>query len=63
MKTAYHIFKEDGERPMWLEVAQDLVMARDRVRELAENTPAEYFIYCPQTATIMEVSQDSIRKH
>jgi hypothetical protein len=53
MKTEYDIFKANGAQPLFLEVARDLVSAKIRVNQLAQDSPAKYFIYCPKTNSIV----------
>jgi hypothetical protein len=41
-------------RPLWIGAVEGLDEARNRLRELAESRPGEYFIYSEQTCGVIE---------
>jgi selenocysteine lyase/cysteine desulfurase len=51
----YNILKKDSVgAPIWLEAVRDLDTARQRVAELAHNSPGEYVVFCVQTSQLVD---------
>jgi len=59
----YHIFSGFPDRDAsWLEAVEGLGVAHDRMRERAVQAPGAYFVFCPQTHTVL-ASIDTSRPH
>ena len=50
----YHIFSGLPDRDaLWLEAVEGLGAAHNRMRERAVKSPGAYFVFCPQTHTVL----------
>ncbi len=52
--TPFDIFRKDllG-TPVWMETVEDIETAKCRVRELADRSPGEYFVFSRETEEIV----------
>ena len=54
MKTAYDILTVDSGKLTRVETTPDLITARIRVDQMAQQSPKTYFIYCPKTGSVVD---------
>lgn len=52
--STYDIFSgSPDEKFVWLEAADDLPAASERLKQLSINHPGEYFVYCCRTHSVV----------
>ena len=57
----YDIFRKDllG-TPVWMEAVHDLDVATRRIKEMAQRSPAEYFVFSQETETVVSSTTPQI---
>jgi hypothetical protein len=56
VNRTYDIFRGDpGDSPIWIEAIQGLRNAKDRIVELCDRHPGEYFVFDSVTAKVVNV--------
>jgi hypothetical protein len=51
MKNSFDIFSGTPKKAMWIEAVEGLSNARERMQQIAEEKPGQYFLFCPSTHT------------
>ena len=49
----FDILKREGGSFVWMEAANDLSMAKARLKQLVDNTPGEYFVFDQRSQQIV----------
>ena len=58
----FDIFSGELEKDaMWLEAVQGLAAARERMNQIASETPCKYFIFCTANRSVLESIETSER--
>jgi hypothetical protein len=56
----YDIFSGGADNdPMWVEAAETLDAAQERMKSLALSKPGSYFIFCSKTRTVVARSDEN----
>jgi hypothetical protein len=56
VNRTYDIFRGDpGDRPIWIEAVQGFIHAKNRIVELCNRHPGEYFVFDSVTAKVVNV--------
>ena len=54
MKVTYDVFQgEVNDDPLWLECADELETALERMKQRAQRSPGKYFVFCVTTKLVL----------
>jgi hypothetical protein len=63
MKEGFDIFSGTLKDGLWLETVEGLSNARERLQQIAEEKPGQYFLFCPRTNTsVCEIETFRVRR-